>query len=141
MNTLVRQLANDNTLPSLFNTFFGDENAFRAPVSRPAVNVKETDDAFELSIAAPGLKKDDFKINLHNRNLTISSEVKEKHEEENENFSRKEFSFSSFTRSFFLPKSANEDAVQATYEDGILKVTIAKKEEAKAKEPKLIAVS
>lgn len=141
MNTLVRQLATDNSLPALFNTFFGDEHVMGTPSNKPAVNIKETDDAFELSLAVPGLKKDDFKINLHNRNLTVSSEIKTETKETDENYSRREFSYQSFSRSFFMPKSANEEAIEATYEDGILKVTIAKKEEAKAKEPKMITVS
>lgn len=141
MNTLVRQLATDNSLPALFNSFFGDESVMGTPSHKPAVNIKETNDAFELSLAAPGLKKDDFKINLHNRNLTISSETKTENEEENENYSRKEFSYHAFSRSFFMPKSADEEAIEATYENGILKVSIAKKEETKAKEPKLITVS
>ncbi|RYG18315.1 MAG: Hsp20/alpha crystallin family protein [Chitinophagaceae bacterium] len=97
----------------------------------PAVNICETADHFHVELAAPGLAKEDFKINLERKMLTISVQKESSNEEESKNFSRKEFSYSSFTRSFTLPDSADENAIEAKYNEGILKVDIPKKEEAK----------
>ena len=97
----------------------------------PAVNICETADHFHVELAAPGLAKEDFRINLERKMLTISVQKELANEEEGKNFSRKEFSYSSFTRSFTLPDSADENAIEAKYNDGILKVDIPKREEAK----------
>ncbi len=97
----------------------------------PAVNISETADQFSVELAAPGLAKEDFKINLEHRMLTIAVQKELSSEEEGKNFSRKEFSYSSFTRSFTLPDSADENSIEAKYNDGILKVEIPKREEAK----------
>jgi len=97
----------------------------------PAVNICETADHFHVELAAPGLAKEDFRINLERRMLSISVQKELANDEEGKNFSRKEFSYSSFTRSFTLPDSADENAIGAKYNDGILKVDIPKREEAK----------
>ncbi|MDA3942507.1 MAG: Hsp20/alpha crystallin family protein [Bacteroidetes bacterium] len=97
----------------------------------PAVNISENEDNFMLEMAAPGMQKSDFKINLDNNVLTLSSEKQDEQEENNENFSRKEFNYSSFSRSFTLPKSIDFDKIKADYKDGILKVSLPKREDAK----------
>lgn len=110
-----------------------DRNFFRQSenyLARPAVNVLEKEDRFELEIAAPGLKKEEFRISLDNQMLTISAEVNEK-EESNAKYTRREFWFGSFERSFNLPKTINLDQIRADYKEGILRITLPKKEEAK----------
>jgi HSP20 family protein len=96
----------------------------------PAVNVKEVDNAFEIQVAAPGIRKEDFKINLERNVLTISSENKIEHEEKDENgaFTRREFNYSAFSRSFTLPEVAEAEKIEAAYENGILRITVPKKE-------------
>ena len=97
----------------------------------PAVNISENADHFRVELAAPGLAKEDFKINLERKMLTISVQKETSNEEEGRNFSRKEFNYTSFTRSFTLPDIADENAIEAKYMDGVLKLDIPKKEEAK----------
>ena len=124
-----------NFFDSDFNEFFGRR------FSDPAANIIETADSFQLDLAAPGLKKDDFKIHLENNILTISSEVENQKEEEGRNYSRKEFFYGSFSRSFTLPKIIDMDKIKADYVDGILKVNLPKKEEAKLEIKKEIRIS
>ena len=100
-------------------------------VRTPAVNIAETENEFEVELAVPGLKKEDFKINLEKNVLTVSAEKKTEEVNENKKYSKREYSYSSFTRSFTLPQSADQNKIEADYTDGILKLTIAKKEEAK----------
>jgi HSP20 family protein len=107
----------------------------------PAVNIKETEDAYYLDFAAPGYKKDDFIIELNNDVLTVSSEKKIEKEDKEDNFTKKEFSYESFTRSFNLPELVEGDNIKATYKNGVLEVKIPKKEEAKLKPVKQIKVS
>ena len=111
--------------------------------SMPAVNVKETNEAFELEVAAPGMSKGDFKVELDNNMLVISAQKEDKHEEQDDkgNFARREFSYSSFTRSFSLPeRMVKGDEIVAKYTDGILHIVVPKAEEAKVKPPKQIAI-
>lgn len=103
----------------------------RLPSHVPAVNIAETDADFQIELAAPGLKKEDFKINLEKNVLIISAENKDEKTEEGKKFSKREFGYASFTRSFNLPESIDHQKIDAAYFDGILKLTIAKKEEAK----------
>ncbi len=134
-------LSKSGTLfPSLFDDFFKpwkewmtDFNGGRsfAALTVPAVNVSEEKDAYVLSLAAPGMKKDDFKIDVDNNVLTISAETEEKKEEKNEKYSRQEYNYSSFSRSFTLPDSIVKDKIEAHYTDGVLKLQLPKKEEAK----------
>jgi len=113
---------------SIFNdTFFSDRMVTRVP----AVNVSETEGNYHIELAAPGLKKEDFKLNLENNVLNIAVEQTTDQRDIQKNYSKREFSYNSFVRSFTLPESADEGAIDATYTDGILRIDIAKREEAK----------
>lgn len=111
--------------------------------SLPAVNVKETEDEYQIEVAAPGLKKEDFKLSYENGRLVISSEQKEENnQEENGKVTRREFSYRSFQRSFSAPENiVNADKIGARYTDGILYVTLPKREEVKPKPAKEIAIA
>jgi HSP20 family protein len=111
----------------LNDSFLGDKLVARIP----AVNIAETENEFQVELAVPGLKKGDFKINLDKNILTVSSEKKTENVEEGKKFSKREYSYNSFNRSFTLPESADHSKIEADYTDGILTLTIAKKEEAK----------
>lgn len=136
-------------LPSLFNRFFENDlfdwstrNFSDTNTTLPSVNIKEDDNGFEVEMAAPGLEKKDFKIELLNNVLTVSCEKKmETETKEGQRFTRQEFSFQSFSRSFTLPYSVEGEKIMAKYENGILKVAIPKKEEAKPKPLKQIEVN
>jgi HSP20 family protein len=138
-----------NQFPGLFNRFFeGDlfdwtnRNFSETNTTLPSVNIKENSEGFEVEVAAPGFSKDEFNIELNNDVLTISSEKKIENEtKEGQNFTRQEFSYQSFSRSFTLPHIVNSDKISARYENGILKLSIPKKEEAKPKPVKQIAIS
>jgi len=132
--------------PTFFDDLIGREfmpDFFEADgfKSLPAVNIIEGDDNYTIEVAAPGLEKKDFHIELENNCLTISSEKEQKSEETREKFARKEFSYSSFRRSFILPETVNNEKIQANYKDGILYVKVPKKEEAKVKPARQIAIS
>lgn len=126
----------ERAFPSVFSDLFDYDKFFGGSFFKdfesalPATNVKETEKEFKIELAVPGFKKDDFKVNLDNDVLTISAESKNEKKEEGEKFTRKEFSYNSFSRSFQLPKSANGEKINAKYEDGILKIDISKKDEA-----------
>lgn len=107
----------------------------------PAMNIKETDDDYEVELAAPGFNKKDFKITMEKGCLNISAEKSTSEEEQEGNYTRREFSHDSFERSLRLPDSIMDDAVKAKYDDGILRFKLAKKEEAKKQKPKVIEVS
>ncbi len=126
------------TVPSLFDDFFkpwnewmGSGGLWGKALTVPAVNISDNKDDYKVTVAAPGLKKSDFKIDVEGNMLVISSEKEEKKEEKEERFTRKEYSFSSFRRSFTLPDDVRQDKIEASYEDGVLKLTLPKKEEAK----------
>ena len=103
----------------------------RSQSSLPAVNISEDEKGFCVDIVAPGFKKDDFKINVEDDMLTISAEAKNetKEEDSKKQYSRREYTYSSFTRSFKLPENAKDDNISAAFNDGILKLTIPKSEE------------
>jgi len=134
--------------PSVFDDFFKPWNEWfdnggsmwNKMMKVPAVNITETKDHFEVSLAAPGLKKDDFKIDVDGNLLTISSEKEETKEEKEKMFTRKEFNYTSFSRTFTLPEDVKRDKIEATYEHGLLKLVMPKKEEAKKPEARHIAV-
>lgn len=107
----------------------------------PAVNIKEDDNGYQLALAVPGLKKEQFNIEVDKDVLTISSEVKQEAQETKDNYTRKEFSFSSFKRVFTLPETVDADKINAVYEDGILQLDIPKKEEALPKPKRLIEIA
>jgi HSP20 family protein len=111
---------------SIFNdTFFSDRMISRVP----AVNISESKDHYHLELAAPGLKKEDFKLNLERDMLSIS--VEQNQQAEDRDYNKREFSYSSFVRSFTLPESADENGIEARYSDGILCIDVPKREEAK----------
>ena len=137
-----------NQMPSLFDRFFeGDmfdwsnRNFSLTNTTLPSVNIKESPEGFEVAVAAPGFSKSDFSIELNNDQLTISSEKKTETEtKNNEHFTRREFSYQSFSRTFTLPSIVEGNDIKAKYDNGILSVSIPKKEEAKPKPPKQIKV-
>ena len=125
-------------LPSIFDEFFRPWNeifktgeGWGSVMTVPAVNIAENKDHYTLSLAAPGLKKNDFNIEVDGNVLTISSEKEESKEEKDDQYSRREYSYSSFSRSFTLPDGVNMEKIDAAYQEGVLKVTLPKKEEAK----------
>jgi len=107
----------------------------------PPVNIRETDTSYEVELSAPGKQKDDFNIEIDNGLLTISSEYKTENTTEEGKFTRREFSHSSFKRSFSLPETVNEDDINASYESGILKISLPKREEALPKPKRAIQIS
>jgi HSP20 family protein len=149
--TLTKRNGNlSNPLPSLWDDLlardlfdWGNSNFSMAGTTIPAVNVKETADSFEVEMAAPGMKKEDFKVELNNNVLTISSELKHENEEKDgDRYTRKEFSYQTFQRSFQLSKEAvDADNIKAKYENGVLHLSIPKREEIKQKPARLINIS
>ena len=124
-----------------WNEWFDNGNIWGKTMKMPAVNVTDNKDSYVVSLAAPGLKKADFKINVEGNMLSISSEKEESTEENEEKYTRKEYNYSSFCRSFNLPDEVNKEKIDAVYQDGILKVTLPKNEQArKASGTKQIAV-
>jgi len=118
----------NDVFESIFNdTFFNDRMITRVP----AVNISESENNYHIELAAPGLKKEDFKLNLDRNQLSISVEQSADHQDEQKNYNKREYSYSSFVRSFTLPESADDSQINATYTDGILRIDIAKREEAK----------
>jgi HSP20 family protein len=152
MNSLMKtngQLS--SSMPSLLNDFFADD-FFRLPfmsprfqgATLPSVNIKETDDALQIEVAAPGMKRDDFKVELDNNMLRISSERKNQGEGDGKNdaYLRREFSYQAFERSFELRSDYVEgDKTQARYVDGILQIDIPKKEQARRKPTRQIKIA
>ncbi|MCW8850359.1 MAG: Hsp20/alpha crystallin family protein [Melioribacteraceae bacterium] len=134
-----------NLFGDFFDKAFSDWNSTNFSLTNttlPAVNIQESKDDFLVSMAVPGMSKKDFKLDLNDNVLTISSEKKEEKKKEEENFNRKEYSYQSFSRSFTLPKNVvNDEKISAKYENGELKILIPKKEEAKPKKPKLISIN
>jgi len=139
------------TIPSLFNdlfrpweSFFDTNGGSLSPsygaINIPAANIIENKDHYEVNLAAPGMKKEDFNIDVEGNVLTISAEKEEKKEEKDERYSRKEFSYATFTRSFTLPDWVIKDKIIASYENGLLKVNLPKAEEAKKLSSKHITV-
>jgi len=119
----------NDVFDSIFNdTFFSDRMVARVP----AVNISESENNYHVELAAPGLKKEDFKLNLERNQLSISVEQTTEQQDNQKNYSKREYSYSSFVRSFTLPESADHANIEASYTDGILRIDIAKREEAKA---------
>lgn len=125
-------------MPSVFDDFFKPWNEWfdgglgnRGVLNVPAVNITEQQDAFQVLLVAPGMKKQDFKIDVDGNLLTISSEKEERQEENQVRYTRKEYNYSSFQRSFTLPEEVNKERIEARYEDGLLKLHLPKKEEAR----------
>ena len=134
-------------MPSVFDDFFKPWNEWfdnggllSKTMNVPAVNITEQKNDYLVSLAAPGLKKEDFKIDVDGNMLTISSEKEETREEKDKKFTRKEYNYSSFSRSFTLPEEINKEKIEAKYEDGVLKISLPRREEAKKPAAKNIAV-
>ena len=125
----------NNELPSVFTS------NFNTGMTLPKVNIKETGDAYVVEMAVPGLKKSDFQIDLDNHVLSISTEMKEENEQKEDNYTRREFGYSSFKRTFTLPDSVDDSKIDAKYEDGILNIHLPKREEAKQKPARTIKIS
>ncbi|NOU19644.1 MAG: Hsp20/alpha crystallin family protein [Bacteroidales bacterium] len=143
---MIPMIRRKSMLPNLTDGFFGDDlfaRFFETPANTtvPAVNIKEGKEDFAIEVAAPGFDKKDFKIDLNNNVLEISSEKEEKNEENNDKMMRCEFKYASFKRYFTLPDSVESDKIKATYKDGILNVVIPKKDEAKVKPVRQISIS
>ncbi len=114
---------------SLMDFFNEDRDWGNGWTSRlPAANITESEKTFNIELAAPGLGKDDFNLTIDNQQLSIGCEKEEKKESKKDQYSRKEFSYESFRRSFMLPESVNADKIKAVYKDGVLTVELPKKE-------------
>ncbi|MDC6352526.1 Hsp20/alpha crystallin family protein [Zeaxanthinibacter sp. PT1] len=132
---------NSLLFPSLMNEMFKPDwfgGMDTVNNSFPAVNIKENEKDFELELAIPGQKKEDFNIEVDNNVLSISMETKNEEETKEANYTRREFSYRSFKRAFTLPETVDEDKINADYSDGILRFTLPKKEEALPKPKRLI---
>jgi HSP20 family protein len=144
-------IRSDENLPSgtsFFNEFLNRDwldwttrNFSETNTTLPSVNILEGHDSYEVNMAVPGLEKKDFKIELNHGLLTISSEKKVENEaKKGQKFTRREFSYQSFSRSFTLPDTVESEKISAKYENGLLKVRIPKKEEAKVKPARAIEI-
>jgi HSP20 family protein len=133
----------DDNFTKELDQWFGHEgNSFKSTM--PAVNVKESENAFEVEVAVPGMKKEDFKVELNNDVLTIAAKQEDKKEEKDSEgkYTRREFHYHSFQRSFRLPKNqVDGDHIAAKYENGVLYLNVPKKEEAKQKPARLIEIA
>ena len=132
---------NNNVFPSLMNEFFNDDfglNFFNRNYSVPSVNSIENNDSFEIDLAVPGMKKEDFSIELNDKVLVISSESS--NNIENDKMRLNEFNFSSFQRSFRVPDSVDQDKIKANYKNGILKIKLPKRKESISKPNRLINI-
>lgn len=126
--------------PSLFSETFDRLWSDETENWMPSVNIKEKEKEFRIDLAVPGMDKKDFSIELENGVLTVKGERKEEKVEETEKVTRREFHYGAFRRSFSLPESVNMDAINATYKDGILTLTVAKQEDPKLNSKKLISI-
>jgi HSP20 family protein len=146
--TLIKRSENLPIWTNLFNDFLANDwndwslrNFSMTNTTLPSVNIKETDESFEVEMAAPGMEKGDFKLEVNQGILSISSEKSiEKENSDESRYTKKEFSYQSFCRSFSLPTTVNSDKIAAKYENGILKVYLPKREEAKPKPTRMIDI-
>ncbi|MEO9485225.1 MAG: Hsp20/alpha crystallin family protein [Ekhidna sp.] len=135
MSLLVRTPRLFSSMPTVFSDFFDED---RWPVtsgngwssSVPAANIQEREKEYVIELAAPGMEKNDFHVDIENGMLCISSEKEEETEDKDNGYSRKEFSYSSFSRSFSLPENVDEDKIKASYKEGILSLSLPKTKEA-----------
>jgi HSP20 family protein len=154
MTQLTKKRGNGNgsSFPSqrtdlLTSRFFGprlfdfDDDFFSEKMSAPPANITETSKEFKLDLSVPGMEREDFHVDVDNKILIISSEKEEEKKEEDKNYRRREFSYNSFCRTFQLPDSVDEDKINAKYENGMLQVTIPKKETGQSNSKKQIKVS
>ena len=127
-------------LDEFFNTGLSNfaGNSFQS--TTPSINIIEENDKFLVEVASPGLEKSDFDVKINNDHLIISAKKETKNEEENENYTRREFNYTSFNRSFYLPENVDSEKIDAKYKDGILTISLSKKEESVDKGPKEIVI-
>lgn len=143
-----RELTRAKAVPSLFDDFFkpwnqwfDDSNIVGRVANIPAVNIKENSNQYIVSLAAPGMKKEDFNVDLNGNVLTISSEKEESSQDKNDRYNRREYSYTSFSRSFNFPDDVKPESIEARYENGELTITLPRKENGKeATASKRIAV-
>lgn len=128
-------------MDEFFNGGLTDWDNQNLMATQPSVNVIENEDSFDVEVAAPGLKKEDFQLTVEEDMLTISGERKEESEKSEGTFTKREFNYSRFSRSFQLPESCDSEKISAAYKDGVLNLNIPKKEEAKKRPPKTIDIS
>jgi HSP20 family protein len=121
----------------ILDEFFNESLNYRRDSFMPSVDISETETEFEVSVALPGMNKEDISVDLDNGHLSISGERKFEQEEEGKNYHRVESKFGSFNRSFQLPDSIDEESIEAKYENGVLNITIAKREEKVKKQIKI----
>ena len=142
MKTLVRRPRNTwNEFPLTFDDLFNDWNSGSSRNPLPAVNIAEDNEQYKVEVNAPGFSKEDFKIHIENNTLSISVEKKVENEEKAEKYTRKEFEYRSFERSFNLPKDHIDEAkILANYESGILVLNLPKAEEVKPKPARMIEI-
>lgn len=143
MSTLVKNAA---TYPSILDAFFGKEilRDTHLPThtgNAVAVNISQNENGYKIEIAAPGLKKSDFKLNLENSKLTISGQKEEQTETQEQRYLRKEFKYGSFQRTFTLPNTVDSEKIEANYEAGVLAISIPVREEVKPKPAREISVA
>lgn len=138
--TITRKSFRPFYMPNLFDDDFFSGSTGRASLM-PAVNIREDEKNYFLELAIPGIDKKDLKIDINEDVLTISSEKKSENEEEHDGYKRKEFSYSSFCRSFYIPENANKEKIEAGYKDGVLNVTLPKQAEEKSKITREIKIS
>jgi HSP20 family protein len=149
--SIVKTKNGESNFPTLFSDFFNSDPFFRPgwlgmldrelENTMPAVNIKENEKSFSIELAAPGFTKKDFHIDVDEDILTISAEKKMEKKEDKERYTRREYSYETFSRSFTLPKNSISDGLEAKYEEGILRLMVPKKVEAKAKAKKEVLVS
>jgi len=138
--TITRRSFRPFYMPNLFDDDFFPALSNRTS-SMPAVNIREDEKNFILELAVPGIEKNDLKIDINEDVLTISSETKTESDENKDGYKRKEFSYTSFCRSFYIPENVNRDKIEANYKDGILTVGLPKQEEEKNKITRQIKIS
>ena len=131
------------SFPGLIEDFMSSEGMFKKEFAGyvPAANIAEAGDHFSIELSAPGFTKEDLKVEVENSTLTVSGEARKESREEGKSYTRKEYGFGSFRRAFSLPKTVDTDKIEASYENGILRIIIGKKDEAKAKPAREIKIS
>lgn len=136
------------SLPSVFDDFFKPWNEWfngnglmRHTLTVPAVNITDEDDAYNVTLAAPGMKRDDFSIDVTGNLLTISAEKEDSSESKEKKFTRKEYNYSSFSRSFTLPDEIQLENIDAKYSDGVLTIVLPKNEDSKKQQSKKIVIN
>lgn len=149
MSLLRRRKNHQRSLPTMrpslpdwmnFDPFFDFDDWFQRD-RLPACNILNQADHYVIEVAAPGLQRDNFSVEVQNGILTISAEKSESEEEEEDNYTRREFNYRSFSRSFSLPTGADEEEIEAKYDDGVLSISIAKRPEAQREPVKMIEIS